>query len=144
MFAAEANTPVPRTHILLDSLGEEAGVWLFVFKTLLAFYITGWLAMRFSLSQPWPAILTTQHCRQPTVGQGAGQEFLSQYRHARRRGGSHPDRQLIPAGTSALPGRLVSMDRRVCRWRHLIPELHLLCVRAVRLYGSCRRCSGHR
>src|ERR1700737_2880411 len=59
MFAAEANTPVPRTHILLDSLGEEAGVWLFVFKTLLAFYITGWLAMRFSLSQPSTAMLTT-------------------------------------------------------------------------------------
>src|SRR6267154_1149318 len=54
-----ADTPVPTTHSLLDSLGEEAGVRLFVFKTLLAFYITGWFAMRFSLSQPSTAMLTT-------------------------------------------------------------------------------------
>src|SRR5882724_7417152 len=59
MSAADADTPVPTTHSLLDSLGEEAGVWLFVFKTLLAFYITGWFAMRFSLSQPSTAMLTT-------------------------------------------------------------------------------------
>jgi uncharacterized membrane protein YccC len=59
MSAADADTPVPTTHDLLDGLGEEVDVWLFVFKTLLAYYITGWLAMRFSLSQPSTAMLTT-------------------------------------------------------------------------------------
>jgi uncharacterized membrane protein YccC len=59
MSAAEADTPAPTTRTLLGSLGEEAGVWLFVFKTLLAYYIAGWLAMRFSLPQPSTAMLTT-------------------------------------------------------------------------------------
>src|ERR1700691_3295624 len=59
MSAAEADTPAPTTRTLLGSLGEEAGVWLFVFKTLVAYYLAGWLAMRFSLPQPSTAMLTT-------------------------------------------------------------------------------------
>jgi uncharacterized membrane protein YccC len=60
MSSAQADTPVPTMRsLILGGLGEEADVWLFVFKTLLAYYITGWLAMRFSLSQPSTAMLTT-------------------------------------------------------------------------------------
>ncbi len=49
--------PTTRT-VVVDTLRDEAGVWLFVFKTLLAYYLTGWLAMRFSLPQPSSAMLT--------------------------------------------------------------------------------------
>ena len=60
MSSAQADTSVPTMRsLILGSLGEEADVWRFVFKTLLAYYITGWLAMRFSLSQPSTAMLTT-------------------------------------------------------------------------------------
>jgi uncharacterized membrane protein YccC len=60
MSSAQADTPVPTMRrLILGGLGEEADVWLFVFTTLLAYYITGWLAMRFSLSQPSTAMLTT-------------------------------------------------------------------------------------
>src|SRR5258708_2331746 len=60
MSSTQADTPVPTMRsLILGGLGEEADVWLFVFKTLLAYYITGWLAMRFSLSQPSTAMLTT-------------------------------------------------------------------------------------
>jgi uncharacterized membrane protein YccC len=55
--AAAIATPNSRT-VVLDTLRDETGVWLFVFKTLLAFYLTGWLAMRFSLAQPSTAMLT--------------------------------------------------------------------------------------
>jgi len=55
--AATIATPNNRT-VVVDTLRDEAGVWLFVFKTLLAFYLTGWLAMRFSLAQPSTAMLT--------------------------------------------------------------------------------------
>jgi uncharacterized membrane protein YccC len=60
MSVTEANATVPATRTLVaDSLNEEAGIWLFVFKTLLAYYLTGWLAMRLSLPQPSTAMLTT-------------------------------------------------------------------------------------
>ena len=60
MSTNEANAvlPTPR-KLVVNSLAEEAGIWLFVFKTLLAFYLTGWLAMRLSLPQPSSAMLTT-------------------------------------------------------------------------------------
>src|SRR5260370_13407588 len=60
MSSTQADTPVPTLRsLILGGLGEQADVWLFVVKTLLAYYITGWLAMRFSLSQPSTAMLTT-------------------------------------------------------------------------------------
>lgn len=45
--------------MILTTLREESATWLFVFKSLLAFYITGWLAMRLALPQPSTAVLTT-------------------------------------------------------------------------------------
>lgn len=41
------------------SLRAETSTWLFVFKSLLAYYITGWLAMRLALPQPSTAMITT-------------------------------------------------------------------------------------
>src|SRR5579859_342472 len=54
----QAATPGTRDVIVATLRGETA-TWLFVFKTLLAFYITGWLAMRLALPQPSTAMLTT-------------------------------------------------------------------------------------
>jgi uncharacterized membrane protein YccC len=60
MPATQANVVVPTTRqVVADSMQEEVAVWLFVFKTMLAVYITGWLAMRFALPQPSTAMLTT-------------------------------------------------------------------------------------
>lgn len=57
MNAAAANS-LPRRAAVLTALGEEGQVWAFVFKTLLAFYLTGWLAMRLALPQPTTAMMT--------------------------------------------------------------------------------------
>jgi uncharacterized membrane protein YccC len=60
MSMTDAKVIVPSTRgIVMDTLHDEAGVWLFVFKTALAFYVSGWLAMRLSLPQPSSAMLTT-------------------------------------------------------------------------------------
>jgi len=48
-----------RRQIALDTLREEADTWLFVVKVLLAFFVTGWIAMRLALPQPSTAMLTT-------------------------------------------------------------------------------------
>lgn len=45
-------------EIVAEGLRDEAATWLFVFKTLLAVYLTGWLAMRLELPQPSTAMLT--------------------------------------------------------------------------------------
>jgi uncharacterized membrane protein YccC len=47
-----------RRRLILDVLNDEGANWMFVFKLLLALYITGWLAMRFSMEQPTTAMLT--------------------------------------------------------------------------------------
>ncbi|GAB2562158.1 FUSC family protein [Dyella jejuensis] len=52
-------TPLSTREFLVAGLREESGTWLFVFKSLLAFYVTGWLAMRLALPQPSTAMLTT-------------------------------------------------------------------------------------
>src|SRR5260221_4120854 len=60
MSSAQADTPGPTMRsLILGGLGEEAAAWRFGLQTLLAYYITGWLAMRFSVSQPSTAMLTT-------------------------------------------------------------------------------------
>ena len=60
MSATGANIPgTTMRRRILDSLNEEREIWLFVFKTLSAFYIAGWLAMRLSLPQPSTAMMTT-------------------------------------------------------------------------------------
>lgn len=54
----QATTPGTREFVAA-TLREETATWLFVAKSLLAFYITGWLAMRLALPQPSTAMLTT-------------------------------------------------------------------------------------
>lgn len=55
---APTTAPSITRRVIADTLRDEAGIWLFVFKTLLAFYLTGWLAMRLALPQPSSAMLT--------------------------------------------------------------------------------------
>ncbi|GGA37856.1 FUSC family protein [Dyella nitratireducens] len=52
-------TPPGTRDVFVAALREETTTWLFVVKSLLAFYITGWLAMRLALPQPSTAMLTT-------------------------------------------------------------------------------------
>jgi len=40
-------------------LKGEADTWLFVLRTTVAFFLTGWLAMRLQLPQPGTAMMTT-------------------------------------------------------------------------------------
>ncbi|KLD77245.1 fusaric acid resistance protein, partial [Xanthomonas hyacinthi DSM 19077] len=54
-----AITPPATRQVVVETLREEASVWLFVVKTLIAFFLTGWLAMRFALPAPSTAMLTT-------------------------------------------------------------------------------------
>ena len=60
MSVTEAPAALPSTRdIVVTTAREETATWLFVLKTLLAFYITGWLAMRLALPLPGTAMLTT-------------------------------------------------------------------------------------
>ncbi|RUL71881.1 FUSC family protein [Dyella choica] len=60
MSATDVQPATPGTReILVATLREETITWLFVVKSLLAFYVTGWLAMRLALPQPGTAMLTT-------------------------------------------------------------------------------------
>jgi uncharacterized membrane protein YccC len=52
------NVPVTR-QLVAATLREEASVWLFVTKTLLAIFVTGWIAMRLALPSPSTAMITT-------------------------------------------------------------------------------------
>ena len=44
---------------LRDFLKGEAGSWLFVLRTVVSFFVVGWLAMRLQLPQPGTAMMTT-------------------------------------------------------------------------------------
>lgn len=60
MSVTDVQAARPGTRdVIMTTLREETGTWLFVLKSLLAFYITGWLAMRLALPQPSTAMLTT-------------------------------------------------------------------------------------
>jgi uncharacterized membrane protein YccC len=60
MSVTDVQVATPGTRdVIVATLREETGTWLFVVKSLLAFYLTGWLAMRLALPQPSTAMLTT-------------------------------------------------------------------------------------
>ncbi|RUL65914.1 FUSC family protein [Dyella dinghuensis] len=60
MSVTDVNAVTPTTRdVVVTALRDETQTWLFVAKTLLAFFLTGWLAMRFALDQPSTAMLTT-------------------------------------------------------------------------------------
>lgn len=56
-------------------LGEEKLAWTFVFKTLLAMYITCWLAMLFQLEQPATAMITVAIVMHPQSGMVLAKSF---------------------------------------------------------------------
>ncbi|MBS0582807.1 MAG: FUSC family protein [Proteobacteria bacterium] len=58
MTATAANAVPPPAGVVAGILREERGAWLFVLRTAIALYLTGWLAMRFALPQPGTAMLT--------------------------------------------------------------------------------------
>ena len=46
MSATRLSTAAPTaSSVVAETLREEASTWLFVAKTLLAFFVTGWIAM---------------------------------------------------------------------------------------------------
>jgi uncharacterized membrane protein YccC len=60
MSASELSTRQPLAReVVVETMREEAATWLFVVKTLLAFFLTGWIAMRLDLPAPSTAMLTT-------------------------------------------------------------------------------------
>jgi uncharacterized membrane protein YccC len=60
MSVTDVNAVTPTTReVVAASLRAESDTWLFVAKTLLAFFITGWIAMRVALPQPSTAMITT-------------------------------------------------------------------------------------
>jgi len=58
MSAVHASAVAAAPSPVRALLREEGEVWLFVLRTLLAFFLTGWIAMRLSLPQPSTAMLT--------------------------------------------------------------------------------------
>ncbi|SEN49676.1 Uncharacterized membrane protein YccC [Luteibacter sp. UNCMF331Sha3.1] len=60
MSTAGLFTRVPITRqALADTMREEASIWLFVAKTLIALFVAGWIAMRVDLPSPSTAMITT-------------------------------------------------------------------------------------
>jgi uncharacterized membrane protein YccC len=60
---------------LADFLTGERQSWIFVFKCLLAFYITAWLAMVFQLEQPATAMITVSIVMHPQSGTVLAKSF---------------------------------------------------------------------
>ncbi|NID06194.1 FUSC family protein [Luteibacter jiangsuensis] len=54
-----ATRSLPTRDVVVETFREEAAAWLFVVKTLIAFFLTGWIAMRLELPSPSTAMLTT-------------------------------------------------------------------------------------
>lgn len=67
-----ANRPWPW---LAEFLMGERQAWIFVFKCLLAFYITAWLAMVFQLEQPSTAMITVAIVMHPQSGMVLAKSF---------------------------------------------------------------------
>ncbi|HTV86905.1 MAG TPA: FUSC family protein [Dyella sp.] len=60
MSVTDIHAAVPSTReVVIAGLRAEADTWLFVAKTLLSFFIAGWLAMRLALPQPSTVMITT-------------------------------------------------------------------------------------
>lgn len=61
---------------LFDWARSDGVTWVYIFKVLLAAFLTLWLAMRLELPQPRTAMITVFIVMQPQSG-GVRQEFLS-------------------------------------------------------------------
>lgn len=53
-----ATPPLPWRQQIAHAMAGEKAAWLFILKTLLAIYLTGWLAMRLQLGSPSVAMVT--------------------------------------------------------------------------------------
>ncbi|WP_266169201.1 FUSC family protein [Dyella subtropica] len=65
----------PRWPWLAAFMAEERAAWIFVAKTLLAMYITCWLAMLFQLEQPATAMITVAIVMHPQSGMVLAKSF---------------------------------------------------------------------
>jgi uncharacterized membrane protein YccC len=75
---SELSPPLPtkqRWPWLAEFLTDEGRAWIFVFKSLLAFYITAWLAMMFQLEQPSTAMITVAIVMHPHSGMVLAKSF---------------------------------------------------------------------
>lgn len=77
MSTADSSAPVnmPRWPWLAAFLAEERAAWIFVAKTVLAMYITCWLAMLFQLEQPATAMITVSIVMHPQSGMVLAKSF---------------------------------------------------------------------
>jgi uncharacterized membrane protein YccC len=76
MSAVSSDLPAKRPWPwLAEFLGGERQSWMFVFKCLLAFYITAWLAMLFQLEQPSTAMITVSIVMHPHSGMVLAKSF---------------------------------------------------------------------
>ncbi|SFR93733.1 Uncharacterized membrane protein YccC [Dyella sp. OK004] len=77
MSAATQATPAsaPRWPWLAAFMAEERVAWIFVAKTVLAMYITCWLAMLFQLEQPATAMITVSIVMHPQSGMVLAKSF---------------------------------------------------------------------
>ncbi|NII72624.1 putative membrane protein YccC [Dyella sp. SG562] len=74
-MAPETAPAAPRWAWLPAFLAEEQVSWVFVAKTLLAMYITCWLAMLFQLEQPATAMITVAIVMHPQSGMVLAKSF---------------------------------------------------------------------
>lgn len=76
MSVTDINAAVPSTRdVVIAGLRAEADTWLFVVKTLLAFFLAGWLAMRLALPQPSTVMITTVIVANRQSGQVLAKSF---------------------------------------------------------------------
>ncbi|HEY2623717.1 MAG TPA: FUSC family protein [Dyella sp.] len=76
MSAVSPDLPSKRSWPWLgEFLTGERQAWIFVFKCLLAFYITAWLAMVFQLEQPSTAMITVSIVMHPHSGMVLAKSF---------------------------------------------------------------------
>ena len=73
--AMKTGQVVRRWPVLADALAGEGRAWLFVFKTLLALYVTAWLAMWLRLEQPATAMITVGVVMHPHSGMVRAKSF---------------------------------------------------------------------
>ncbi|HET6552798.1 MAG TPA: FUSC family protein [Dyella sp.] len=76
MTVAPTELPAKRSlGWIADLFIGERQAWIFVFKCLLAFYVTAWLAMLFQLSQPSTAMVTVGIVMHPHSGMVLAKSF---------------------------------------------------------------------
>src|SRR6185437_9270836 len=73
--STKAGQAAHRWPVLAEAFAGEGRAWLFVFKTLLALYLTAWLAMWLRLEQPATAMITVGVVMHPHSGMVRAKSF---------------------------------------------------------------------